>query len=385
MHDWRANWQHRARTPEEEDRLRQEWRARWSLPATTRPGGSGPSQHGTEPFGGRAGQGSPDRAQTSSASESRPVPPTETAREEPRSPVPTGTDPGADGRSQDRATAQPARSEPGGTPAAPSRPHAGNLGGEGFPALSREQTVVPQQEGAAPPAEQAPLISGPAADLFAFFAQELNGPAGKGDGDSAQGTTRTPSDEETTAEPAPVIDDDRVPEVVEPETPPAEPESVPTRQQRENEDQGASENKDGNENSEEDAEDAPGDRSGPGDDGRDGGRDEDGPGSSGDLSSGDRGGDGRSDGDRSGSNGDRSDDRGDSGAGHDLEDEGGSSNGDGGRSTRADGRGSRDTRDGRDPGRRDADTDPAPDLDSNPDSDDRHDGMSLYGHPDTPA
>ncbi|MEE2042781.1 hypothetical protein Q7689_05060, partial [Nocardiopsis tropica] len=309
MHDWRANWQHRARTPEEEDRLRQEWRARWSLPATTRPGGSGPSQHGTEPFGGRAGQGSPDRAQTSSASESRPVPPTETAREEPRSPVPTGTDPGADGRSQDRATAQPARSEPGGTPAAPSRPHAGNLGGEGFPALSREQTVVPQQEGAAPPAEQAPLISGPAADLFAFFAQELNGPAGKGDGDSAQGTTRTPSGEETTAEPAPVIDDDRTQEASSPETAPDVAGTNPSRKQSEGEDQDTPENEDGDEeNSEDDAEDAPGsDRKKDNDEDGAGG----GAGSSGHRSGGDGGNpSGGNSADRSGSgDGDRPSDR----------------------------------------------------------------------------
>ncbi|MGW8527885.1 hypothetical protein [Nocardiopsis sp. NPDC055824] len=383
MQDWRANWQHRARTPEEEDRLRQEWRARWSLPTTTRPGGSGPSQHGTEPFGGRAAQGSPDRAQTPSAPESRPVPPTETAREEPRSPAPTGTEPDLDGQEQDRATAPPARPEPGENPTAPSGSHSEGLGGEGSPAPSREQTVVPPQEATPPPAEQAPLISGPAADLFAFFDQELNGTVDHGDGNSAQDTTRTPSGEETTAEPAPVIDDDGGPKAADPETAPAESESVPARQQRENENQDASENKDGNEENRE--EDAPRDRNEPEDDGKDGGRDEDGPGSSGDRSGGVRGGDRGSGGDRSHGDGDRSDDRGDSGAGHDLEDEGGSSNGDGGRSTRADGRGGRDTRDGRDPGRRDADTDPAPDLDSNPDSDDRHDGMSLYGHPDTPA
>ncbi|XKK38255.1 hypothetical protein HFP72_27345 [Nocardiopsis sp. ARC36] len=59
MHDWRTNWQHRARTPEEEDRLRQEWRARWSLPTTTRPGGSEPSPHGTGLTGDHGRQNSP--------------------------------------------------------------------------------------------------------------------------------------------------------------------------------------------------------------------------------------------------------------------------------------------------------------------------------------
>ncbi|MFJ9553845.1 hypothetical protein ACIRPH_08510 [Nocardiopsis sp. NPDC101807] len=386
MHDWRANWKHRARTPEEGDRLRQEWRARWSLPATTGPSGSGPLRHGADPFGGRAAQSPPDRAQSPGAPGSRPVPPAgpEPAGEDRRPPAPTGTDPGADGRSPDRATAQPARPEPGETPGAPFRSDSGTPGGEGFPALPQQQTVVPPPGAAPPPVEQEPLTSAPVSDLFAFFEQELNGSVDSGDGDSAQDDGRTPSGEGTTAEPAPVLDDGRGLEAADPETGPGESGPVPARRQPHDEDQDASENEDGNERDiEEDAGDVPGDGNGPEDDGEDGSRDEDGSDGSGDRSGGDRGGDSHGDGGRSGGGGDRFDGRGGSGAGRGPEGEVGGSSGDGGRSSHGDGRGRRDTRDGRTPDQRDADTGPVAHPDPNPHDGDG--GMSLYGHPDTPA
>ncbi|MFJ9552529.1 ADP-ribosyltransferase [Nocardiopsis sp. NPDC101807] len=318
MHDWRTNWEHRARTPEERARLREDWRAEWSLPATAGPGANGASQEATDRFGGRTGQGSPDRTGTRHAPEDRPVPPTETAREEPRSPAPAGTNPAPDGPPQDRTTAQPARPSPEEASGAPSRPTpeatptarplTRNRDDEGSSTPPRDRTDASRQEGTAPPTEQAPPPPDPVSDLFAFFEQELNGPAGTRGRGSPQDTGRTPSDEETTPPAAPAVDDGGVQAVAAPGAAPGATGTDPSRKRPGDGDGAASEGRDQDEpedgetsegKPEDEAEDAPGnDRKKDGDE--DGGRDGDRSGNSGVRSAGgDQGGDSGSDDKRS--------------------------------------------------------------------------------------
>ncbi|MCP3017090.1 hypothetical protein NGM33_27540, partial [Nocardiopsis dassonvillei] len=345
MRDWRANWEHRAGTPEERERLREVWRTEWSLPATTRPSGNGTSQHDTGLTGDQGRQRSPGRTETQPAPEDQPVPQTESAREEPSSPAPAGTNTVPDSPRQGQTTTQPTQPSPEeaattqpqpaheqtpGTQSQPSpeeapatqpRPAPDQApgtrhralpptgGDEGSRPLSQDRTDTPRQEGTAPPPEQAPPASDPASDLFAFFERELNGSANNGDGGSAQDTARTPSGGGTTPQPAPAANQDRVQEVSSPATAPEAAGADPSRRRPEEEDGETAKEPEHTQDEEkekkeedtgEESEDAPTDtKDGNGDDG---GPDEDrSGGNSGDRS----GGDGGSGQDRSGGEGDQ--------------------------------------------------------------------------------
>ncbi|WP_210752139.1 hypothetical protein [Nocardiopsis alborubida] len=326
--DWRTNWQQRqeARTPEGEDRLREAWRAKWSLPARTRPSGNGPAPYDTGLTGGHGQQRSPGRPETHGASEDQSAPRTETAPagEGPRSSTPTETNPAPGSPPRSQATTQPARPAPEETSSAQpqpapeqapaTRPLSQNRDDGGSSALPQDRTGTSRQEGTVPPAEQDPPASDPESDLFAFFDQELNGSANNGGDNSAQDTTRTPSGEEVTAEPAPAPDDGRSPEAPSPETAPEATEATeatesdPSRKQPGSEageaakDPEHTQDEKEKEDTEEEAEDAP---TGTKDEREDEGGDDGGPdedrsrGNSGDRT----GGDGGSGQDRSGGEG----------------------------------------------------------------------------------
>ncbi|MFD6952329.1 hypothetical protein ACFWGT_19785 [Nocardiopsis sp. NPDC060348] len=292
--DWRTNWP-KPRTPEEEARLRRDWRAKWSLPDTSGPDGNRPSQRDTGPLGDHTEQHAPSQTETHHTPADQPAPRPETgpAQEAQRSPVPAEVTPAPAGRPRGEATAQPPRPVPQQTSGAQPRPPSRAEGDGGSHTPPQDRGDIPQQK--EHPLPEQP--SDPDSDLFAFFDQALNGPADNADGDSAQGTTRTSSGEETAAGPAPAVDGDRVRETASPRTAPKATESDPPRKQPEDEDGQTAKEEDTTGDGSEDAPDGNGRKKDGDEDG-----DEDGigggEGSSGNQSGGSGGG-----GDRSGSGG----------------------------------------------------------------------------------
>ncbi|APC34958.1 hypothetical protein A9R04_09780 [Nocardiopsis dassonvillei] len=420
IQDWRTNWEHEARTPEERQRLREDWRAKWSLPATTRPSENGTSQDDAGPTNGHGPQRSPGQTEADRAPGNRPVPQTETAPagEGPRSSTPAETDPVPDSPQQSQTTTQPTRPSPeeASSPqpqrapeqAPVPQPLTRNRDDEGSSTLPQERTDTSRQEGSVPSAEQAPPAADPASDLFAFFEQELNGPANTGGGVPAQDTAHAPSGGGTTTRPAPAVNEGRAQETSAPGTAPEATGSDPSRRQPEPEDgetakepEHTQDEEKKKEGTEEENEDAPTDSKDQRKDegGDDGGPDKDGSGgNSGDRTGGnggsgqdrsggegDQGGSGGSgrtgEGDRSGdSSGDRSGDR-DGSGGKDRGKQGED------RSPRGGHQGGTNRGRGESPARPDTDADPVPDLVPDTDSDgyDSDDDLSLYDLPDTPV
>ncbi|MEV6819996.1 ADP-ribosyltransferase [Nocardiopsis dassonvillei] len=429
MHDWKTNWEHRARTPEERDRLRKAWRIEWSLPATTRPGGDGSVQHSTDLTGDHGRQRSPGRTETDRAPGNQSVPQTETAPAgaEPRSPAQAGTNPDPHSPPQSRTTTQPTQPSPEQTPTTRTQPATEetsspqsqpapeqtpapqpltrNRDDEGSSAPPRDRTDNSRQEGTAPPAEQAPPASDPAPDLFAFFEQELNGPANSGDDRSAQDTAHAPSGQETATGPAPAAADDGSQKTPAPETAPAVTEPDPSRKQPEPEDGETAKDpehtqdekkKEEEKDTEEETEGAPTDTKDQrkDEDGDDGGPDKDGSGGK----SGDRtGGDGGSGQDRSGGGGEQGGSGGSDRTGEG--DRSGERDGSEGKDRGKQGEEDRSPHGGRQGGTNhnrggnqarpdtDPDADPVPDLIPDTDSDgyDSDDDLPLYDVPDTPV
>ncbi|WDZ92958.1 ADP-ribosyltransferase [Nocardiopsis sp. HUAS JQ3] len=306
------------------------------------------------------------------------------SREDQRSPAPAEAPPNRDGRPQDESTARPTRPVPEETPDTRPRLLPPDQNEEGSPTLPRDRTDTSRQEGTAPPTEQAP----PAPDLFAFFDQELNGPADSGGDRSAQDTTHTPSGQETTAGPVPAANDDGGHETPTPETAPAVTEPDPSLQQPEPgdgetaKDPGHTQDeKEEEKDTEEEAEDAPTDTKDQRKDGEDdGGPDKDGSGGRGGDRTGGNGGSGQ---DRSGGGGEQG---GSSGSGRTSEgDRSGDPGGSGGKD-----RGKQGTEDRSPHGGRQGGTNhsrggsPArPDTDS--DGYDSADDLPLHDVPDTPV
>ncbi|MEU4286423.1 hypothetical protein [Nocardiopsis dassonvillei] len=431
IQDWRTNWEHEARTPEERQRLREDWRAKWSLPATTRPSENGTSQDDAGPTNGHGPQRSPGQTEADRAPGNRPVPQTETAPagEGPRSSTPAMANPDPDSPQQNRTTTQPTQPPPeeaSSTRSQPSpeetsstqprpapeqapvpQPLTRNRDDEGSSTLPQERTDTSRQEGSVPSAEQTPPAADPASDLFAFFEQELNGPANTGGGVPAQDTAHAPSGGGTTTRPAPAVNDGRAQETSAPGTAPEATGSDPSRRQHEPEDgetakepEHTQDEEKKEEDTEEENEDAPTDSKDQRKDegGDDGGPDKGGSGGN----SGDRtGGNGGSGQDRSGGEGDQGGSGGSGGSGRTGEgdrsgDRSGNRDGSGGkdlgkqgedRSPRGAHQGGTNRGRGESPARPGTDADPVPDLVPDTDSDgyDSDDDLSLYDLPDTPV